>query len=80
MSDSTQTLPLFEKICQEILARLGGDTSNRAVALAAEAHDLLATLDRWNQDVPTPAERAALISRVLDLNRAVLEYLATRHA
>jgi hypothetical protein len=80
MADFTETVPLFEKICREILSRLGDDTSDRAVAFTAESRDLLATLDRWQHYVPAQHERAALISRVLDLNRAVLEYLAARKA
>ncbi len=74
---TSQSLPLFEKSCEEVLSRLHGDTSERALALANEAHELLAILDRWKQDVPTAEDRAAVISRVLDLNRAVLQHVTT---
>jgi hypothetical protein len=77
VGNSSQSLPLFEKSCKEALSLLSGDTSDRALAFSAEAHDLLATLDRWKQDLPTSENRAAVISRVLDLNRAVMEHRTT---
>ena len=74
---SSQSITSFERICHEILSRLGGDPSERAVALTAEARDLLATLGTLEQGVPVQQDRTAFISRVLDLNRAVLEHTTT---
>jgi hypothetical protein len=75
MGTSSQSLPLFERSCQEALSLLSRDTSDKALALVAEARDLLTALDRWKDALPTTEDRAAVLSRVLDLNRAVMEHL-----
>jgi len=78
MRTVSQSLPLFANICQEALSRLGCEgrqSSARAVALTAEARELLVVMEKWSHDVPTQEDRSAVISRVLDLNRAVLEHV-----
>jgi hypothetical protein len=63
----SKLLPLFEKSCQEVLARLSGDTSDEASVFTKEAQALLATVDGWNREAPSDDDRAAVSSRVLDL-------------
>ncbi len=75
MTTSSRSLRVFETICQELLARLHGDTSEPSRAFTAQANDLLATLGRWELTPPTPQERSAVIARVLDLHRTAMEYL-----
>ena len=78
MGTNSQSLPLFEKTCQEALTLLSGDTRDAALAFTAEAHDLLLALDRWKQEQPTPADRAHILSRLLDLHRAVMDHVSRR--
>jgi hypothetical protein len=75
MYTSSRSFRVFESICQELLTRLSGETSAEARAFVNEAHKLLDTLDRWRHDLPTQEQRAVVISRVLDLHRAVMDHL-----
>jgi len=77
MSNISQSTPLFERSCNDVLSRLEGDLSEKARVFVAEAHDLLAILDGWRREVPTNYDRAEVISRVLDLHRAVMEHVTT---
>jgi hypothetical protein len=79
LTSSQQSLRVFDTICRELLMRLSGDTSERAASFVTEAHQLLATLDSWAHDVPTKDDRAAVISRVLDLHRTAMEYITIVH-
>jgi hypothetical protein len=75
MYTSSRSFRVFESICQELLTRLSGETSAEAKAFTSEAHELVDTLDRWRLEVPTQEQRTAVISRVLDLHRAVMDHL-----
>jgi hypothetical protein len=74
---SSESLPLFEKTCGEVLSRLQGDASPQADAFAMEAQQLLNTLQLWKKDVPPPTERSETITKVMDLYRRAMEYLVT---
>jgi hypothetical protein len=71
---------LFETICRDLLGRLSHDRTEPAAAFTAEAHELMAALEMWEHEPPAEDQRAALISRVLDLHRTAMEYLTTGSA
>jgi hypothetical protein len=73
-STSSQSLKVFERICQELLTRLETDRSEAGRAFVAQAQDLARTLARWPTEPPSPEVRAAVISRVLDLHRTVMDH------
>jgi hypothetical protein len=77
---TSRSVRVFETICQEMLTRLSTDTSEPAKALIAQAHELLGVLGAWQEYPPTPEARAAVISRVLDLHRTVMDHATGGHA
>jgi hypothetical protein len=78
MNTSSRSFRVYETICQELLARLQGDLSDRAHAFAAEAHRIVATLNAATRELPTQEERTAMIARILDLHRTAMDYLVLR--
>jgi len=77
MSDNSKSTPLFANSCREVLSRLEGDASEQARAYATRARELLAILDDWKEEAPTREDRVTVISRVLDLHRAVMEHVTS---
>ncbi len=72
------SLAVFESTCDECLGKLGGFDTDRADELRAEARALLLTIRSWTLTPPNGTERAHVVTRVLDLHRAVSEYVSFR--
>ena len=66
---------LFETICRDLLVRLSPEQSERSKAFTIEARELLMALERWEREPPTEDQRAAIISRVMDLHRTAMDHL-----
>jgi hypothetical protein len=78
MNTGSGSFRLFETICEELLSRLSHEASEQGSVFAAEARELMTTLERWRSELPSQAQRAAVISRVLDLHRTAMDHLTTR--
>ena len=72
------TLRVFERICEEMLQRLVGDESPQGRELTRGARELHSALLSWPTEPPAPAVRAAVISKVLEMHRSVMEYTTSR--
>jgi hypothetical protein len=77
---TSRSVRVFESICNEMLARLSTDTSEPARLLTAQVHELLVVLGAWQEFPPSPEVRAAVISRVLDLHRTVMDHATSGHS
>jgi hypothetical protein len=75
MNTLSSQFPLFETICHDLLARLRDEASEQGKAFAAEARTLAATLESWKSESPPQDQRAAVLSRVLDLHRTAMDHL-----
>ena len=68
------TLAVFEQTCVEALGKLDAlPVSEASVDLRREAIALAAMFRSWTTHSPQPAERAAAVTRLMDLHRAVAE-------
>jgi len=65
------SLAIFEETCNEAIGKLAGDDGEIADALRHEARQLLVELRSWKTAPPDVVARANVISRVMDLHRAV---------
>lgn len=77
---SSQSLPLFEQSCNEVLQRVQNDSSPDAVGFRVEAESLLAVLEGWKSELPRAEDRGATIAKVFDLYRRAMEYLTADKA
>ena len=74
----TSTAPLFRQSAEELVHRLGDDPSAIARALVAEAQELMNVFTQWEKDRPTDETRVARIHQLFELNKKVMDHLATR--
>jgi len=68
------SLAIFESTCDECIKRLSGFDTDRADELREEARSLLVEIRSWRGAPPNVTERAHVVTRVMDLYRAVSEY------
>lgn len=74
--NSSGSLPLFERSCQEVLEKLKGDEGHTAGAMRIEAEELLRVLATWKKDLPPAEARATRVREVMDLYGRMLAYVA----
>ena len=73
------TLAIFEQTAAEAIEKLKTcPTSEESADLYREAVALQALFRSWDTRPPLPEERAKAVSRLMDLHRAVSEYVARR--
>lgn len=79
MPASSDSLPLFEQTCLEVLLRLEEVTSTEAMLYRRSAQELLDTLRSWSVKPPEPANRTRVIQAVLELHRRAMELVTSPH-
>jgi acyl-CoA reductase-like NAD-dependent aldehyde dehydrogenase len=73
------TLAVFQLTCDEVLGKLAEmPPSEEAIDYKRAAQALAAQFRAWEIRPPEPEERATVVSRLMDLHRAVSELAARR--
>lgn len=66
---ATGVAPTFVASAKELVKGLANDDSPEAVAIKAEASELIRFFESWPKDRPTNESRVAAIQRLLELTR-----------
>lgn len=81
MSTGSGTLAVFEHACAEMLERLSAaPMTAESTRLGQQVVALEGRFRTWQTAPPSSEERTEAVSALLDLNRAVAEYLARQGA
>ena len=75
MAFGTRSGPIFLKNADDLIARLRGDASPIGAALMQEVESLRAAFAKWEHDRPADSSRLELITRLVDLNRRVMDHV-----
>lgn len=76
---SSQSFPLFERFCDEILDRLKDDISPLAQSYKSQAQTLRQVVVGWKIVRPAPQDRHETTRKIVELYRSAMEH-ATRSA
>jgi hypothetical protein len=77
VTTNSGTLAVFEHACAEMLGRLSAaPMTAESTRLGQQVVALETRFRSWQASAPSSEQRAQAVSELLDLNRAVAEYLA----
>lgn len=74
---TTGSVPIFQQTAELLAQRLSQNSSERARELTRRAMALATIFKGWNAQPPTSEVRSANIHQLLDLQREILDYLAS---
>jgi hypothetical protein len=77
-NDGTRSAPAFVQSARDLIARLEHDDTAEGAGLLSEARELEQVFLSWTTRRPMLDVRVATLQKMVDLNRRVLEHVASR--